>query len=184
MSDDRKIDHRREALLAPQIAYVKALQEAVHKSKTEARIDEGRIVSIPTDQFKKSIAAANERLREALEEMGQPKVGFRVGTKETTSEGESKVRVTHPTQTVLSAEVSPSKITGRVEFYQTRQSGDGVPETKLLGVEKYPDRSGNRHLTFTTDRFARRPDEALVIHAELLDGNGFLLAAHAVGLVE
>lgn len=87
------------------------------------------------------------------------------------------LRVLEPTPSVVKAEVDPSLKAHSVEFYLTRPSNDGVVETRLLGIAKYPDSDKQWSVRFTTDRFGRKPQDAIVVHAEVLGLDGRLLAA-------
>lgn len=97
--------------------------------------------------------------------------------------GNNALRVTCPTQSVISAEVAPSVAAAWIEFYLTRPRKDGTAETKLLGVSKYQDGDGRWSLTFTSERFARNPQDAVLFHAEVLSEEGRLLAASFLGAV-
>jgi hypothetical protein len=165
--------------------FVSALQTAVAKTPTSAKTQDGRFVSAPTKQFQSRIEAANKLIREELKRHGQAGLELRLEASQAGAGGDAELRVTHPTEAEIAAEVKPAPaVPTRVEFYTTRPHPDGGIETRLIGVAKHADQDGKRRVRFETERFALRPDENLVIHGELVDGNGFTLAASAVAVIE
>lgn len=153
-----------------QSAYIDDLQKAVQKFPKF------------TEDFKKSVDLANKKLSDGLVKLGQPRVNFKINLEKASTKGESSVRITHPTKTVVSATVLPEE-PFYVEFYQTRPRADGIAETSFLGLTKYADRDGKRKISFLSERFARKPNDPLIIHGELLDETGHLLAAHALAAI-
>lgn len=97
---------------------------------------------------------------------------------------EPSLRVTCPSRSEASVELPASMPVDSVEFYLTRPRADGVPETRWLGVTKYKDGNGKWNVRFTTERFARRPNDPLILHVEVLDRANQLLAAEAIAVVE
>ena len=93
---------------------------------------------------------------------------------------EGGLRVTHPSPSVVTAEIVRSINPHSVEFYITRPREDGVVETRLLGSARYRDSDGKWSARFVSERFSRKPDEPSVIHAEALGPDGRLLAANFI----
>jgi uncharacterized protein (UPF0335 family) len=91
------------------------------------------------------------------------------------------LRVIEPTPSIVRAEVDPALKAQSVEFYITRPRDDAVVETRLLGIAKYRDSDNRWSVRFTTERFGRKPQEIHIIHAEVLDADGRLLAANGAG---
>lgn len=165
--------------------FVKNLQKAVDEAPTASTTEEGRFVSRPTDELRERIEKATEEVRRELERKGRKQPEFRLTAEEISPEGDLTLRVTHPTTAVVSAEISPPPdVPTRVEFFSTRPRWDGGVETRLLGVAKHPDSDGRHTVRFESERFALRPDENMIIHGELVDERGFIIATDAIGIVE
>lgn len=164
--------------------FISELQEAVLQASTTGSIEDGRFVSRPTDDLRSRVDAANEAIRQAA---GRPRTRpeLRLGSEEGNGEDEIRLRVTCPTDTVVWAIASelPDEPT-QVEFYRTRSDADGTVDTQLLGIAKHPDSKGRHNVRFRTERFATRPDENVIIHGELVDASGFLLAAHGLPVID
>lgn len=130
---------------------------------------------------------ANQGLAEELRQIddgfskasGLPEAKLVLRTDLSTNEGRPALRVTCPTRSVVSAEISGLPNAHKVEFYLTKLRSDEVAETRRIGVNRYPDGDGKWNITFTTERFARKSSDPLLIHAEVLDDAGRLLALSA-----
>ena len=148
---------------AQQAAFVQALQKTVKKTKATRR-DFDRLIQ---------------------EALGKNKiVGRGVSLRVRSEDGDDgTLRTLEPTPSVAKAEVDPSLKAHSVEFYLTRPSDDGAVETRLLGIAKYPNSDNQWGVRFTTDRFANSGQEIVAIHAEVLGGDGNLLAAAAIGAI-
>jgi hypothetical protein len=141
--------------------FVRGLQQIVQQSQ----------------EFNSSLDAAVAKINEqSLAGLGQPTVTLNLQTDQKTSDGRPALRVTCPTPTEISTQVPDSVRAHTVEFYLTRPRANGIAETRPLGTSKYSDGDGRRRVTFTTQRFARVPNDALVVHAEVLNESGRLLA--------
>ena len=148
--------------------FVKGLQEVVRESQ-----DVGA-------NAEKHVGQVVERLSADMSKLDQQHSGVKLQTEQKTADGRPALRVTCPTRTVISADVPDPVRVHTVEFYLTRPRQDGIPETRLIGTSKYPDGDGRWGVTFSTERFTRRPTDSLLLHAEVLDENGRLLAAGAI----
>jgi len=91
------------------------------------------------------------------------------------------LRVLEPTPSVAVATIDPAIPAQSVEFYLTRPSGGGGAETRRLGVARYRDSDHNWRIRFVTDRFADTPQDAVVVHAEVIGVGGQLLAVAGSG---
>lgn len=159
-------------------AFVEALQDAIKagggndlkagdRNDLKARVEE---VNAGLPSFK---GARKPRLRISAHSAEAP------GTSR-----EPSLRVTCPSRSEASIELPASMPVDCVEFYLTRPRADGTPETRWLGVSKYKDGNGKWNVRFTTERFARRPNDPLILHVEVLDRANQLLAAEAIAVVE
>jgi hypothetical protein len=149
------------------VAYVEALQNAVLKSKGD---------------LPKRVADANARLAGGAQAKSQ--LYLRTHTEGADGKGDASLRVTCPSRSVVSAEIPNSLAPEAVEFYMTRTRVDGVAETRLLGTAKYKDSDGKWNVTFNTERFARRREDAMLVHAEVFGNAGLLIAAQAIAVVD
>lgn len=96
---------------------------------------------------------------------------------------EGVLRVLDPTESMASVEVDPDLAPSRVDFFLTRPAGEGKVETRLLGTAKYPDSEKKWSVRFQTDRYAESPFDPLLLHAEIRDFRGYLVAvaqSHAI----
>jgi len=186
MTESKKKARRNpKAIVTSQVEYIESLQKAVESSVTEVTFtEEKRVLYVPSDELREIVETANNQLSKKLKNAGQPQVKLGITTEKSTSGGNPVVRVTHPTKTTISAEVPSLSVPNHVEFYKTQLGVDGSAETRLLGIAKYADKNGRRSVTFQTERFADKQNNPLIIHGELVDGNGYLLAAYAVPLAE
>jgi hypothetical protein len=149
-----------------QVAFVKALQQTVENSK-------------PGSALQKRVQAAIDMLRRSL---GEPrKLKLSVSSEGTSS---PSLRVTCPTRSLVSAEIPKPLTPECVEFYLTRPRADGIAETRMIGACKYEDGDGKWTLSFASERFARQPNDSIVVHVEVLGQAGRLLAIDAVGVVD
>src|SRR5262249_36491585 len=112
------------------------------------------------------------------------KLAVSVRSEGTGEEGSPSMRVTCPSRTTASVDIPRPLSPEVVEFYLTRPRTDGGAETRLLGVAKYKDGDGKWTITFTSERFARKPDDPLVLHAEVFGKAGRLIAARAVAVID
>jgi hypothetical protein len=109
--------------------------------------------------------------------VGSAKISLQVRSEGAPDEG---LRVTCPSHSIVTAQIDPSINPHNVDFYITRPRQDGVVETRLLGSTRYRDSDGKWSARFTSERFANRLDEMIIIHAEALGGEGRLLEANYI----
>ena len=160
----RKVD---KTTKGDQVAFVEALQNAVQNAPEYG------------DDFRARVKEANERF------FGKrAQLSLKVSSENARSDRVPSLRITCPSRSVVSADIPSSLSPEYVEFYLTRPRADGVAETRLLGVSKYKDGDGKWNVTFTTERFARKPNDSLVIHAEVLSRESRLIASVAVVVVD
>jgi hypothetical protein len=165
-----KASENTEESQAAYVKAVKALQDAVQESPRFG------------DAVKARVQEVNAQF--CVNAQGKPQLNLTVRSEQTGDDRGPSLRVTCPSRSVVSAEIPSPLAPKYVEFYLTRPRADGLAETRLLGVTKYKDGDGKWNVTFTTERFARRPNDPLVIHAEALDEGGRLLAGCAVGVID
>ena len=86
------------------------------------------------------------------------------------------LRVLDPTESTVSVDADPNRGPSQVDFFLTRPAGEGKVETRLLGTAKYPDSDKKWSVRFLTDRYAESPFDPLLLHAEIRDFRGTLVA--------
>lgn len=89
---------------------------------------------------------------------------------------EGTLRVLDPTPSIVLVKVDQGLKPRSVDFFLTRPSGAGIAETRFLGTAKYPASTGEWLIHFDTDSFISDPSEPLVLHAEVSDARGNLVA--------
>ena len=89
------------------------------------------------------------------------------------------LRVLEPTASTAAVKIGHDLEPQSVDFYLTRPAGDGKVETRLLGSAKHPNSDGSWSVRFLTDRFAIKPDDPVVLHAEVFGPDGVLAAVAA-----
>lgn len=89
------------------------------------------------------------------------------------------LRVIEPTASTAALTIGRDLEPQTVDFYLTRPAREGQVETRLLGTAKHPNSDGSWSVRFSTDRFAIKPDDPVVIHAEVFGRDGLLAAVAA-----
>jgi hypothetical protein len=89
------------------------------------------------------------------------------------------LRVLEPATSTAAVKIGRDLEPQTVDFYLTRPASDGTVETRLLGSAKHPNSDGSWSVRFSTDRFAVKPDDPLVLHAEVFGPDGLLAAVAA-----
>lgn len=89
---------------------------------------------------------------------------------------EGILRVLDPTESTAAVDVDPDLAPSQVDFFLTRPAGEGKFETRHLGTAKYPDSDKKWSVRFQTDRYAESPFDPLLLHAEIRDFRGYLVA--------
>lgn len=153
------------------VAFVEALQAAVQRADKSG------------DDFNVRVREANERYSGKGARKAQVTLSAR-SAEQTRDERGPSLRVTCPSRSVAAVEIPSGMGAEWVEFYLTRPRADGVPETRWIGVSKYKDGDGTWKVTFTTERFARTPNDPLILHAEVFGKANRLIATAAVAVVE
>jgi len=124
----------------------------------------------------------DKELRAALEKSFDRSLLTPVSVRATSDDSDKgTLRVLEPTPSVAVATIDPAIPAQSVEFYLTRPSGGGGAETRRLGVARYRDSDHNWRIRFVTDRFADTPQDAVVVHAEVIGVGGQLLAVAGSG---
>ena len=93
---------------------------------------------------------------------------------------EGTLRVLSPTASSAAVNVDGALNPQTVDFYLTRPASGSAVETRLLGTAKHPNTDGTWSVRFTTDRFAVKPDDPIVLHAEVFGPEGRLAAVAAL----
>lgn len=148
-------------------AFVKSLQDAVSSAKK------------PED-LKATVSKINEETSGSIKKARGEPLTMHLYTEYGGVKDQPSLRVTMPTRTVVSAELSDPSQIDTVEFYLTRLRRDGRAETRLIGSNRYRDGDGRFGITFLTERFERTPHDPIMLHAEALDDAGRLLAISAI----
>jgi hypothetical protein len=127
-------------------------------------------------------ADLSNKVKKAQDAVSQALRGHQAGTLSVQSEGtqQDMLRVTCPTKSTVTFTPPSHELPAWVEFYLTRPRADGVSETAPLGKAKYSDGDGSWKARFTTERFARAPNDPLVVHAEVFANDGRLAAVSAI----
>ncbi|WP_131618125.1 hypothetical protein [Roseivivax marinus] len=139
------------------MAFVASLQENVSSNKSADSLRE-----LVDDSFKGFVEAA--------------KLSGGIMSVRSKNSDEGTLRVVDPTPSIASVKIEQELEPRSADFFLTRGSGEGAAETRFLGTAKYPASNGEWQIRFDTERFISDPSEPLVMHAEVTDARGNLVA--------